>query len=544
MKKYINISVIVILFTLVSCEDFLEPTPYSFTAPQNFYQNPEQAEIALNGIYHILSAGRVQGAGNNSSFSRGLLEILNTGADETGSQPNRNFRPTPYVQGTYEPTENGFEESWLYLYAGINRANYLIENIQNIPDEDFSGNRKVQLEAEARFLRGFFHMTLSMMYGAIPVYTTSLHDPEAARNSVQEVYDLVLSDYQFAYENLEDRAPILGHANKWTVGGYLVKVHTYLASIKMNGLDDLGFAKNNFDWVDADANYILARDISAEIYNNSGYILTQNYDYLFRESTRAAQYEEFLLGAEASLDVSLNVTSVMVNSFYPQGNARTMGGGSGWMRPLSELYNKYVAEDFRRDYNVSGNLGGNRNGRELVEYEGVPYFEPNETDITAGSVSIGKYRRSDPALKSVPPWASGNTVPLLRYADILLLRAEALYFTGDEAGARELLTEVRERIVIAPATVEDLNAAYFKADFVEELLEERSRELCFEMWRKIDLVRFNVLEETIMSLDPNFGAFNEIVQLAKDSWKPGRVWFPIPQSQIDLNPNLEQNSDY
>lgn len=545
MKKYYNIALVITLLTITSCDDFLEPTPYSFTAPENFYQDATQAEAALNGVYHILTAGRVQGLGNNSTFSRDLLEILNAVNDEVGTVPTQLRRPTPYVLGSYDATLPELADSWLYLYAGINRANYLIENVPAI--NDFTGNRKVQIVAEARFLRSYYHMMLSMMYGAIPMYTTSLHDPYAGRSSVEDVYELILSDYQFAYDNLDDRAPVLGHVNKWTAAGFLVKVHTYLASMKMNGLPDNGYAKNSFAWVDANAHYIKARDISADIYANSGYVLTQNYDYLFRETTRAAQYEEFLFGAEATTDPSTLVTQNMVNSFYPQGNPAQNGSGSGWMRPLAELYYKYAAEDFRRNYNVSGNLGGNRS-RPIETIDGWDYFIPTATNITNGTVSIGKYRRRDPQQGSSPAWSSGNTIPLLRYADILLMRAEALHFTGDTPGARALLTEVRQRSVIAPATVDDLNTAYAKTDFVEELLDERSRELCFEMWRRVDLMRFNVLGETIAALNPSatYGFYNTSVANLQTNYKAGREWFPLPQSQMDLNPNLaaEQNPGY
>ena len=354
-----------------------------------------------------------------------------------------------------------------------------------------------------------------------------------------------MADYEFAYQNLQDRGTRAGSVNKWTAAGLLVKVYTYLASMKTNGLSDFGYAPNSFAWVDATDSYNRAVTISADIVANSGYILTANYDRLFRESTKSAQAEEVLLSAEGSSDASQNVITIVVNNFIPQGNSPVVGGGSGWTRPTGELYNLYNANDFRFSHNVSGNLGGNPNILEVLEIDGVRYYQPRPLPgPNSGIMSVGKYRVKDPAQKTYAPWAAGISFPLLRYGDILLLRAEALYFTGDEAGARDMLTQVRQRAVIAPATVDELNTAYFKSDFVEELLDERSRELCFEIWRRIDLARFNKYDETINALNPGFGAYNKDVVLLQQNWKSEKVWFPIPLQQIDLNPNLEQNPGY
>lgn len=547
MRNYIKIlSLIALVFTGISCEDMLEPTPYSFTAPENFYRSAADAEVALVGVYHTLSAGDIQGQGNANSFRRDLHEMLAGSTDEGVTPANfANNRSGQYFVGSYTSQEIEINFTWFFLYAGIGRANSLIENLPKIPDADFVGNRKLEIEAEAKLLRGFFHMTLSMMHGAIPVYTSTLDDPTKGRQPVDEVYAQIIEDYTFAYQNLLDRGPRTSSANKWNAAGLLVKVHTYLASMKMNGLSDFDFAPNNFDWVDATANYNSAVTISSDIVANSGYILTANYDRLFRESTKSAQAEEVMLAAEGSSDPSQNVIGIFVNYFLPQGNSPILGGGSGWLRPTAELYNRYDVNDFRFTHNVTGNIGGNASLLEVVEIDGVKYFEPRPLpNVNAVIMSVGKFRAKDPSQKSYAPWATGISLPLLRYADVLLLRAEALYFTGDEAGARAVLSEVRQRAVIAPATVDDLNTAYNNTDFVEELLDERSRELCFETWRKIDLARFNKYDEKINALDPTVGAFNQHATLLQQNWRSEKVWFPIPTQQIDLNPNLVQNAGY
>ena len=547
MKKYIKyLSFLVLFLAVLSCEDTLEPTPYSFTAPENFYQSAQDAEIALVGVYNTLTAGSIQGAGNASSFRRDLFEMLVGGTGE-GVVPGRfaNRRGGEWGTGAFTSQDPELNNAWFFLYAGVGRANSLLENLPNIPDAEFSNTRKAEIEGEAKLLRGYYHMMLTMMHGAIPVYTKLDDDPLMGRKPVQEVYAAILSDLEFAYQNLQDRGPRAGAVDKWTAAGLLVKAHTYLASMKTNGLSDFGYAPNSFDWVNATDSYTKAATISADIVANSGYTLTANYDRLFRASTKTAQAEEVMLSAEGSSDASQQVITIVVNNFLPQGNARTVGGGSGWTRPTGELYDLYHPSDFRFSHNVSGNLGGNPNILDVLEIDGVRYYQPRALPgKNAGIMSVGKYREKDPAQKSYAPWATSLSFPLLRYGDILLMRAEALYYTGDEPGARAVLTQLRQRSVIAPATVDDLNAAYFNSDFVKELQEERSRELCFEIWRRIDLARFNIYDETVNGLDPNNGFYNSSVTLLQQNWKSEKVWFPIPLQQIDLNSNLVQNPGY
>jgi starch-binding outer membrane protein, SusD/RagB family len=546
MNNYIkNLLLAIMVLAVTSCTDILEPTPYSFTSPENFYNSAKDAEIALIGVYNTLTAGSIQGAGNASSFRRDLHEMLAMGTDE-GVIPATfaNRRATQFGIASFTSQDPMINDAWFFLYAGISRANSLLENLVNIPNSEFAGTRKVEIEAEAKLLRGFFHMMLSMMHGAIPVYTKFDADQTLGRQSVQEVYKQIIEDYEFAYANLKNRGPRASAVNKWTAAGLLVKVHTYLASMKRNGLSDFGFSFNSFAWVDVQASYGKAVTISADIVANSGYKLTSKYDYLFRENTKAAQSEEVLLSAEGSSDATQNVITIVVNNFCPQG-AATIGGGSGWTRPTGELYSTYNARDFRFSHNVSGNL--NNSTSPVITIDGIRYYQPVPLpNVNSAIMSVGKFRLRDGVGKTTAAFASGISFPLLRYADILLLRAEALFFTGDEAGARAMLSQVRSRAVIAPATVNDLNTAYLKQNFVDELLDERARELCFEFWRRFDLARFNVYDKKIKALNPSptFGAYNKDVVLLQQNWKPEKVWFPIPLQQIDLNPNLVQNPGY
>lgn len=541
MKKIFYIVIIAALANLTACEEYLETAPYSFTSPENFYQSASEAEMALAGVYNVLSAGNVQGKGNQSTFSRDLMGVLNGATDEVVINSSfNNAGLTPFGNAGFTSDNDAINNSWFWFYAGINRANYLIEKLEGI--DDFQGNRKVEVEAEARLLRGFYHMILSMMHGGVPVYTTAIQDEYQERQSIQQVYEVVIADYEFAFNNLPDRASVLSHANKWTAAGLLAKAHTYLASAKTSGTSDFGLDLNSFAWVDADSHYQKALSYTTQIMQNSGYTLIPNYDYLFREATKSHQYNESLLNAEAANSSGMEVINMLVNGWCPQGNAGTNGGSYGFFRPTGEMYNKYDTNDGRFAHNLTGNLGGQTNNFE--EIDGVKYYIPTEANPSAWTYSMGKYRAMDPKQRNLPGWANSINIPLLRYADIVLLHAEAQFFTGDEPGARNTLTLVRQRAVMEGSSVEDLNTAYYKSDFVEELLDSRSRELCFEQWRRFDLARFNKFDEAIENMGTDFGFYNGIVPTIKQNWKPERVWIPIPLAQMDLNSNLVQNPGF
>lgn len=538
MKKILLIVITVV--ALQSCgESFLDVVPYSFTSPENFYKTQVDFELALNGCYDNINASSVQGLGNYDTWGRGLYFILNGTTDEMITQGTS--VPVEYAQwgyGAYTTDNKFIKNNWFFFNAGINRCNYLLEKINAVEFKDEA--RKAEIKAEATFLRGLYHYYLTMLFGAIPVYTSSAQDPFADRNPLSEVYDRIITDFTYAYENLNDRATNKGGANKYTAAGYLAKVYTYLGSCKRNNVgESLNFPLNSFTWVDADEMYTNALEVLDDVYLNSGYKLIDRYDFNFRETTKTFQYQECLFLAEASSDPGMQKINIWLNNLTPQGNANVNGGGYGWQRPLGEVYNRYVSEDKRLNHNCTGNFSGTI-GEEIID--GIKYFIPRSIPYAnTGWLSCGKFRYRDPKQKSLPTWATDGNFPLLRYADILLLRAEALYYSNNETEARDMLTLVRQRSALT--TVNDLNTSYYKSDFIQELLDERSRELCFEGHRRFDLMRFGKYTEVINALseEKTTGWFNDQVPTLKLNWAEFKMWLPLPVSEVDLNPNLIQN---
>ena len=535
-KIYFGVAALSILM-LTSCSDYLDTQPYSFDTVDKLYSSDDGAELGLTGCYNLLNAQSVQGR-YWGSFTGGMPMMLGGGTDEAVTRDGFTDEPfAPFGNYTFSSQTSTISNNWFTLYAGINRTNYLIESIDGIEmDED----RQLQMKSEARFLRGLFYFYLSAFYGGVPVYTNTIDqtDDKAPRQSLEVVYDLIISDLEFAHENLEAQNQE-GRATKWSAAGYLAKVYTYLASSKKNNVGaELNFPLNSFDWVDADAYYQKALEVTNEIIEESNLELTDNYRYLFLEKTESYKAEEslFTLAAgESEAQGNLNLTL-----FWRQPvGAAAAGGGYGWLRPLGELYNKYEPIDPRRDHNLTAALD---TIKETVD--DTNYYIPFELESPNNNYfCIGKYRYRDPDEKSISnSWSDGNIV-LLRYADILLLNAEAHYYRGNEPMARQRLDEVLVRAAGTAAVFEVLKPAYEKSDFIEQLLDERSRELCFEGWRRIDLIRFGKLGEAITGLSSDAGAWNIIVPAVQSNWAPHKIWYPIPQNDLELS-GLQQNPGY
>ena len=532
MNMKLHILFVWICLATIGCsKNFLDTKPYTFTTVGNLYKNAENAELGLIGCYNILHdtyfQGEVGALMSNSSTDE--LFTLNGFSDP-------NYSPFGLMDVTSQ--NQTLRSNWANLFAGINRTNYLLENVDaaGVPEP-----RNTQMKGEGRFLRAMLYTYLAFQYGAVPVYNSAIQDEKAQRQSLQEVYAFIIEDLDFAYKNLPHRATITGRANKWSAAGFLAKVYSYLAACKKNGVGSgLNFPLNSFDWVNDAEMYAKTKTITQDIINNSGYKLTAHYDYLFRETTKGYQDEESLFSVRARTNSNEGNFICWVYWQIPVGDILA-GGGFGVFRPSGELFFKYDEADTRRAHNLT--LYVNRLSPSQV-IDGVNYFNPEPClNPLRGDYCVAKYRYRDAQAKAIANgiyWSDGN-FSIIRFADILLLNAEAEYYTGNEPGARIRLKEVRERS--NPGDIEALTTTYHKADFIEELLDERSRELCFEGWRKLDLIRFGKYEQTILSLSDNLGAYNTVVPTLKANVKPSSIWMPIPNSEIELSP-LEQNPGY
>ncbi|WP_298238974.1 RagB/SusD family nutrient uptake outer membrane protein [uncultured Algibacter sp.] len=550
MKKLVKYSCILMLaFAVSSCEDVLDGSPESFIATETFYNNIDEAEIALNGAYSVINANNVNGVGNNDTFGGSLYYVLNGGTDEMIDR-NQSDRVLSFSTAAYTGEESQLVNNWYFWYAGINAANVLIDRVPlMVASSQEEEIRKNEIIAEATFLRGIYHMYLAKMFGAIPVNTTPIAEPNQGRQSLEIVYTQIIEDLQYAYNNLNETSAILGRANKWVAGAYLAKTYCYLGSSKMNNVgESLNFALNSFQWVDANDIYTKALTILNSLETESGYVLIDEYDRLFRETTAADQRKECFLMAEGTNQENQQATNYWFRILLARGNGGTfpLGAGPTDFVPTGELYLKYDEADIRRDHNLTRGFANN-SPTEMIDE--ALYYVPLPVNNVKNDrfYSQGKFRQLPYETRGLARFNSAGNFPLLRFADVLLLKAEAQYYTGDETGARTTISKVRLRAAGNDVAVRDaLDIAYNKADFIEELLDERSRELCFECQRRFDLVRFGRHESAIEALEIGVGKWNTdpTITTLKGNWVGNefKMWFPIPKTQTVINPNLLPNN--
>lgn len=529
---------------LTSCKKshFLSKAPFSFTSPENFYKTESDLKVALVGCYSTINTKNVPGDYvPDGTYDRGLLYVLQ-GVDEL--LPISVSASDDFVRLSYTPSGLSAEylsSYWAAYFAGISRCNLLLEKA---PEVKMDSAVRKQIMGEARFLRAFFYYHLATGFGGVPVTTSSVPNNSAPRDNLKTVFTLIISDLEYAYQTLNETAIYKGGANKWVAGGYLSVVYNYLASAKRYGVgESLKLKLNKFDWVNEDEMSQKAVKVLQDVVQNSGYILIDQYDQLFRETTKEAQYKECLFMAENSNAIA-NSYSELVHYPIPNGSRNLYGGGYGRLRPTRELYSSYDEHDIRRDHNITGRYPSSSPTTEVVD--GATYFVPSPSGPKTTHLDwcTGKFRMEDPAEKTIPNYATAINFPLLRFADVLLQYAEALYFTGDEVSARKIFTRIRTRAVQPGVDVAVLDSAYHKADFITELLDERRRELCFESKRRTDLIRFNKLEDAILSIDPDAGNFNNHIIEVRNNYQYSKIWFPIPQTQREVNPELVQNDGY
>lgn len=554
MKTIKYTTLLLLALTFGGCSSFLEEEAYSFVSGDDLYTSASNAELALTGVYDILNSGSIQGTGNQPLWGRGMHYMLMLG-DEIA--PSGISDPHHQVMAScgYNEEADFVSMAWYGLFVGIDRANHIV---QKVPAIDMDAKRRGEIVAEAALLRGIYRLYQAWLWGEVPLPNQPNSSPTAPRESLDKVYSCIEADLKLAYEVLPDRnTKVNGRVNKWTAAGYLVKMYTYLASCKENAVGkELGTTINSFDWVNAEDCWGKSVTIAQDIYQNSKYELIKPYHYNFLADTKSYQKKECMMVVQTGVG---GLSEYFLFAYWagPQGNVGTNGGGYGWIRPTGELADKYVPEDSRMNWNLCASLSGNT--ADFTMINGAKYFNPATLYASGANLCHGKFRQSDPASRTsqgIPTWASNIDFPMLRFADIVLLYAEGLYKTGFESHARELVEEIRERACtdsegkLNESALNALNSGYYKVDFMEELISERSRELCVEGWRRIDLIRWGRMTEaidnlkTVSSGNSRYYYFAPQMETVKSNYKPYKIWMPVPKREREVNRNLSQNPGY
>jgi len=457
MKKQYNIFILVLLIFVSCSKEFTELAPISERNADNFYKTASDMEVAVNAIYGTLKSN---GAFNQSYWILQELRSDNTFWDGTGLAEE----VTVFDRFNDISTSNITEDAWESSYLGISRANIVLNRIENI---DMDASLKSRLKGEALFLRSFYYYNLAVLFGNIPLIineTTSVAEGNEHRQvTAAEVYNQIVTDLIDAEAGLPAKASATnGRATKGAAATLLAKV--YLTK---------GEASN--------AETALRRVLTY------GYTLVNDYSLLWGVENEYNSESIFEVDFQGGLS---NQGNQFTNQFHGILSQAVTSGHRNI--PEQDLIDAYETGDLRFAASIDGVVNGVNTG------------------YTIKFGTTNSYNDDD----------APNNWPVFRYADVLLMLAEAI---GESDEAYGFINQVRNRAGLAPID------ATTPGTFVDKLLHERRVELAFENHRWPDLLRMNKAESVMTAQGKNIN---------------GKFLYAIPQREIDLNSNFFQNSGY
>ncbi len=400
----------------ISCADFLDEEPLSKYDSDGYCTDKTSINTALNGAYD--QAGNLAITGYNASKLPTDLQKRASWSQESGL-------------GTYAITASHAYPLllWQNNYQAIRNCNYVIESIYKLEngEEDY----KVYL-AQARGLRGYFYYNLIRTFGGVPLVTTvatSPNDPDIdpSRATMGETAKFIIDDLTYAAKNsrneLTDDSFQFGHFGQYTAYGFLAKFHLFMGSVCDR--DDMSYLLSAKD------HYKEAVDAAMIVMKSGAYKLTNYFPDAFSAHTKQTSQEEVMFAACHNDD---SYTGGSVGYIYGIAGGTGVGGSSQMLVTTRYHYTFYDPTDsIRRIWNAPrGSIIGDT-GSTNVYYEGYDYEStlPEGADMgdeleNTSLFSFGKLRRypvSD--LASYTNGAYGMNEPILRFADILLVYAEA-----------------------------------------------------------------------------------------------------------------------
>jgi starch-binding outer membrane protein, SusD/RagB family len=525
---------------VVSCKDQLTEEPASYYATANFFTKPANANMAIVGIYDTFSKLNHYGQSELAMpTSDDNYVITGTGSDNTR-------RDICHYMVT--PANTWLAGIWVLKYQGIDRANFAIENISKIPFKTSSDSILLtKYDGEARFLRAVLSYDLVKYWGDVPYKTTSsalISDAYNARVDREKIYDQIVADLNIAKAELPwaSAGSTPERATSGAARAMLMRVLLSRAgySLKMDGQlsrpDDTK-RKEYFNAIIAEF---------AAFQQNGYHNLFPNYYQFFKNN---------------SAGVLNSLESIFEIAFYtPDGNAEDGGVWGSFIGPLTDIASKYSrANAFFRaipEWDAWYDVNDIRRVTNICKYS----INANNDSIPQASKTNwypGKWRRQWITAAPKDPNNTDVNFCLLRYADVLLMYAEALNETGNTALAVTQLNLVRARNKITLLSPDFSNyAAIYKAPKVKDLpyisdadlqgkfrtalYWERGFELCYEGTRKYDLLRWGILNAAIMNTTTALGTG----YAAKVNFVTGKhELFPIPQAEMDANSKLEHKNN-
>lgn len=581
----------VCVVALARCDDILGTKPFGTLNTGTFYVTEKDYLAATVGTY-VTFQGLTWSGRDQSLFRAGIYPDDDTRAP--GSNQENDFSWTPTNFNLNYP-------GWEIPYRGILRANLILEQLEK-PNQ-LTAAQKARFAGEAKFVRAWMYFHLARFYGTPPVFTkvaTSVEETKVGNSAPGEVWDLIEQDLEDAITGLAGLNLEAGRATEWSARALLGKVELYRAQW---GVRDAAILKG----VSVQAKYQEAATHLQQVVSSGRFSLVP-YENNFRHTTENNPESLFEMQASFGTDINGWAGADENGGGASSGSGRALafgtGGGPGgtlapggydWgsgnfaiTRSLVDTFERYdsaqvtvpgssqttraVIRDPRAYFTFysSGEQYGRACGNNPAFYNfrwscsggNTVVGTPSNWSVTG--FTAAKYIRPFENFgggMSLNQSVSRNNERLIRYADVLLMLAEArLLGSGDVAGAAALINQVRARARNAydraygaqsidaalyaglprPADLlPDRPASASVAEMFRYLRQERRVELALEFNRYEDLVRW-LRAGLITRADIDFGD-----NVANQQFDPNKhILRPIPLSEMDLNPNLKQNPGY
>src|SRR5665648_112619 len=489
LKKYFSIAILVLL-SIACSEDFLTKSPEDSINTSNFFQTESDAISAINGAYQPLQWPKLY---NMRMWTTDIMagnSIVGAGGGTDGieTQDEANFVTASDNQGVLD--------LWRGPWPGILRCNIIL---QKVPEMTISETVKNRVLGEAYFLRAHYYFILVRFFGDVPLTLKPVEpgdDLRPFRTPKAEVYDQIIADLNKAVTLLPPKEQYsgndVGRASKGSAVGMLAKVYLTLG-----------------DWQQV-------VDLCDQV-KSLGYSLNANYSDNFSsaiENSKESLFEiQYVSDAGMGCWDNENQSSWLSPFTGPRGSD-FVAGGYGGNQATKEFIDSYETGDVRQDVTAL--------------YEGCYKFDGKDYTIS-WSMTGFNLRKFLVPLSAVPSYDNSPlNFPVLRYADVLLMKAEALNELGLTTEAAAPLNEVRTRAGLENVT------GLAKDAFREKVLNERRMELAFEGQRWFDLIRIN---------NGQYG-IDFLKSIGKSNMSSKFLLFPVPQKERDANPNLTQNTGY
>ena len=518
----------------LSCTKMLDTKPTDFISPDSYYKTPADLQTALNGVYRALTS--VQVYGNN------YLYMFNTNTDDSYGRIIEN---TPSYQ--YDAADSKNEQFWQGLYTGIHRANMLLEHIDAV---NMDATKKNVIKGETLFLRSFMHFMLVSNYGDVPLIinsTASVTDVNVARTPMVQVYEQIAKDMIVAEDLLKTQtATALGFGGKITktaVAGMLARVYMYWAGFPIKDVskykDALLWSKKVVQPTDGAPEHALNPDYTAIFINYAKDI----YD------VKESMWElEFYGNRAGATDLTNSYTGRFCGIRCTDVDK---GNSVAYVKATRKLLDSYEIDptnttkslDLRRDWNCAN-----------YYWNGVPAVYTLYAN-SGWNRDAGKWRREYELVAPKDKDFTPQNFPMLRYADVLLMLAEAEnQVNGPSVLAYDAINQVRRRAYglllptpPKPTVNADLPTGLSQEQFHQYIRDERARELCYEALRRNDLIRWGNFVGDMKAFQTyalaNGGTAAEITAAASKI-SARNIFMPIPIRDMNLNKELVQNLGY